>query len=413
MSELACRIPVWLTGLAVAAAGLVLGTRGPPAFACDEQAVVASGGGLQLAEAAAVSAVQVRNPGSVRVPAGGSATFPITVVNTGGRLSGSVNLEVRTSDQSTIPAMTVELADNSGDVKTWKALASEGTPGALWFTADGLSFQSGESGPEFRLGVRPKALGSRLRITAHVRDTAGRQVGATTFDVTVIDATVRVRGTFPAELRRGAAYREFDVEIHNPSTRTYHNVHASLGMTGLSAVPTPREAGDLSAPDIRLERRSGGTWHRLTVLPGCDPAPHAALAAPFDLEAGASRTLHLRIRLVDSPATKPHPASYSLYAGPAGNVDAEGSLSGEFLIRPRQLSLTDSPGPTPTRSTASTPPTTPPAADQPASTTPPTAAPAILPNTGPAVWPLAGGIALLLSGIGALVAARRRHLARR
>jgi len=405
---------VWLTGVGVAAAGLVIATPATPAFACGGQAGFSSGGtGLQATGVARLSPVQVSGPGRVNVPAGGAASFGVTVDNAGGRFGGSIDLEVRTSGPSILPAMTVELQGSSGNVTTWKRLAEEGTPGARWFTADGLSFHPGQRSEGFRLGVQPEALGKRLRITAHVRDTAGRQLGATTFDVTVTDAALRVRSTFPAELRRGAPYREFYVEIRNPSTRIYHDVRASLSLTGLTGKPTPREAGFLSSADIRLELRSGGTWHRLVVRPGCDPVFSAALGEPFDLEANASRTLHLRIRLDESPATKPQPALYYLYAGPAGKLDAQGSINGNLLIRPRQISATESAGPTPTHSAGPTPRPTAPATHPAATTGPTVAAPDGLPDTGTAIWPLAGGIALLLGGIGALVAVRRRQPARR
>jgi LPXTG-motif cell wall-anchored protein len=407
------RLPVWWTGAAMVAAGLVIVAPGT-ASACGGQTGLASGGaGLPAAGSAGISAVQVTGGGPVSVPAGGAASFGVTVANTGGRFGGSIELEVRTSGPSSIPALTVELAGSRGDTKTWTRLAEEGTPGARWFAAAGLSFQSGESSTEFRLGVPPDAVGKRLRITAHVRDTAGRQVGAAIFDVTVTDAAVRVRSTFPAELRRGAGYREFDVEVRNRSTRTYHDVRASLSFTGLTGVPIPREAGHLSDADIRLERRSGGTWQRLAVHPGCDPVYSAALGEPFDLEAGGSRTLHLRIRLADSPATIPHPAQYYLGAGPAGNPDALSILSENFLIRPRQNSGTGPAGrPAPTHGDGPASAATAPAA-HPAAPTPPAAAPASLPHTGAPIWPLAGGIALLLGGTGALVAARRRHMGRR
>lgn len=415
------RLPGWLVGVAVAAAGVVVVAPGTPAYACGERTWAASAGsaGLQrTAVATGLSPVQVRGGGPINVPAGGAARFGVTVVNTGGRFGGSVDLEVRTSGPSDLPTMKMELQVNGERTISWTRLAEEGTPGARWFTVPGLSFQAGESGPGFRLGVGPEELGRRMRIIAHVRDSAGRQVGATTFDATVIDAAVRVRGTFPAELRRGAAYREFDVEVHNPSTKAYHKVRAGLAMTGLTDVPTPREGGGLSARDIRLERRDGGSWHRLVVVPGCDPAPSAALAEPFDLAAGGTRTLHLRIRLADSPATKPHPASYWLDAGPAGNVDALGSVSGSFLIRPHQLSSTRLPEPAPIRTSEPAPATTAPAphptATQPATAAPPLAAPAGLPDTGAPIWPLAAGITLLLGGTAAaLLAARRRHLGRR
>jgi len=414
MNRIVRRLPVWLVGVAVAAGGLVFAAPGTPAFACGGQAALASNGvALQASGVAGVSPVQVSGPGSVNLPAGGRAPFGIAVANTGGRFGGSIALEVRTSGPSVFPAMTVERAGHSGSTKTWTSLEEEGTPAARWFAVDGLSFHVGESSTEFRLGVRAAATGTRLRITAHVRDTAGTQVGATSFDVTVTDSAVLVRSTFPAELRRGDGYREFDVEVQNPSARTYHDVRAFLSLTGLGGKPMPREAGQLSSADIRLERRSGGAWHRLVVRPGCDPVFSAALAGPFDLEAGATRRLHLRIRLVGSPATKPHPALYYLDAGPVGNIDALGRLSGEFRIQPGQISPSPSPDPTPTRSTEAAPPTTAPAAPPTESTTPPRAAPASLPDTGTPIWPLAGGIALLLGGAAAaLLATRLRHRAR-
>ena len=409
------KAPVWLIGVAVAAAGMVIATPAAPAFACPgEQTWAASGGKaglLRTAVPTGLTSVRVRGGGPVNVPAGGRAPLTVTVVNTGGRFTGSIELEVRAGDASGLPAVTMELQVDGEQTVTWRRLAEEGTPGARWFTVPGLSFQAGEVSTGFRLGVRPEALGKRLRIIAHVRDNGGREVGATTFDATVTDAAIAVRGTFPAELRRGSAYREFDVEVHNPSTRTYRNVGAGLAMTGLSAAPTPPEAGSLSAPDIRLERRDGGGWHRLTVHPGCDPTPSAALVAPLDLAAGATRTLHLRIRLADSPATKPHPASYFLDAGPAGNVDAQGSLSGSFLIQPRQ-SATNPPAPVPPPTTTQAPQPT--GTQPPATPTPPLAAPANLPDTGRSIWPLAASIALVLGGTAALggtvalLAARRR-----
>jgi hypothetical protein len=418
------KAPVWLIGVAVAAGGMVIATPATPAFACPgEHAWAASGGRaglLRTAVTTGLTGVQVRGGGPVNVPAGGTAPLTVTVVNTGGRFAGSIELEVRAGDPSGLPAVTMELQVDGEQTVTWRRLAEEGTPGARWFTAPGLSFQAGEVSTGFRLGVRPEALGKRLRVTAHVRDNRRREVGATTFNATVTDAAITVRGTFPAELRRGSAYREFDVEVHNPSTRTYHNVGAGLAMTGLSAVPTPPEAGSLSVRDIRLERRDGGSWHRLTVHPGCDPTPSAALAAPIDLAAGASRTLHLRIRLADSPATKPHPGTYFLTAGPAGDVDAQGSLSGSFLIQPRQSAI-HSPAPT---HTEAAPPTAtqapqPPEAQSRATSTPQLGAPANLSDTGRSIWPWAASIALVLGGTAALggatasLAARLRRRAGR
>jgi hypothetical protein len=418
------KLPVWWMGVVVAAAGMVIATPATPAFACPGEQTWAAPGGkaglLRTAVTTGLTSAEVRGGGPVNVPAGGTAPLTVTVLNTGGRFAGSIDLELRPGDPSGLPAVTMERQVDGEQTVTWRRLAEEGTAGARWFTVPGLSFQAGEVSTGFRLGVRPEALGKRLRITAHVRDNGGREVGATTFDATVTDAAIKVRGTFPAELRRGSAYREFDVQVHNPATKTYRNVGASLAMTGLSAAPTPPEAGSLSVPDIRLERRDGGSWHRLTVHPGCDPTPSAALTTPFDLAAGATRTLHLRIRLADSPATKPHPASYSLYAGPAGDIDAQGSLSGSFLIQPRQ-SATHSPAPT---GTQAAPPTTtqapqPTETQPPATSTPQLGAAANRPDTGPSIWLLAASIAAVvggtaaLGGAAALLAARLRRRAGR
>ena len=45
------------------------------------------------------------------------------------------------------------------------------------------------------------------------------------------EAALWVRGTFPAELRRGAGHRQFYVEIRNSSARTYQGVRAYLSLT--------------------------------------------------------------------------------------------------------------------------------------------------------------------------------------
>jgi hypothetical protein len=57
--------------------------------------------------------------------------------------------------------------------------------------------------------------GQRLRVTAHVLDAGGAEVGATAFTATVTAAALQVRGTFPGEPRRGGPYREFDVVVRN------------------------------------------------------------------------------------------------------------------------------------------------------------------------------------------------------
>ena len=306
------RMPGWLVGLAVAAAGMVVAAPGTPAYACGEQtwAASADSAGLQrTAVATGLPSVQVRG-GPVTVPAGGAAPFSVTVVNTGGRFAGSIDLEVRTSGPAGLPAMTMELAVDGEHTVTWKRLAEEGTPGTRWFTVHGLSFQAGEVSTGFRLGLPPKALGTRLRITAHVRDSAGRQVGATTFDATVTDAAVRVRGTFPAELQRGAAYHEFDVEVHNPSTRTYHNIRATLSMTGLSDVPTPPEAGSRPAAASRPSCGRTACTSRRTARPS-RPAPpgRCTCASGSPIHRRPSHTRRRTRCTPDRPETSTHSAA--------------------------------------------------------------------------------------------------------
>jgi hypothetical protein len=311
--------------------------------------------------------------------------------------------------------MTMDMAESRGTVKTWRRLAAEGTPGSQWYAVNGLNFQAGESGPEFRLGVAPEAYGSRLRIVARVSDAAGRQVGSTTVDVTVTDAALQVRTTFPAELRRGGAYRDFDIQVRNPSSRTYRAVSASLTLTALGVKPNPREAGYLSAPDIRLEQLSSGSWHRLVVHPGCDPSPWATAGPPFDLAAGASRTLHLRIRLAATPGTQTLIAHYWASTAVPRNGDAYASVDGTLLVRPRQVVPTTSAAPVPPESPTgvdpSPAPTTQPTVPAPSATAAPpgATAPAGLPDTGPPLWPLAAGITLVVAGGPAALLARRRR----
>ncbi|HEY3483013.1 MAG TPA: hypothetical protein VGL02_29380, partial [Streptomyces sp.] len=62
-------------------------------------------------------------------PAGGTAPLTVTVVNTGGRFAGRIDLEVRAGDTSGLPAMTMELQVNGAQTVTWRKLAEEGTPG--------------------------------------------------------------------------------------------------------------------------------------------------------------------------------------------------------------------------------------------------------------------------------------------
>ena len=423
MNRTVCRLPGWLAGAALATAGLVVAAPGTPAYACGEQGIATPvGGSLHSTWAAGTSPVRVSGGGLVAVPAGGTAPLAVTVDNAGGGFRGSIVLEARTSGPAGLPGMTVEQSVDSATSRTWRRLPEEGTAGARWFTADGVNFHPGQRTEGFRLGVALAVPGSRLRITAHVRDQAAREVGATTFDVTVAGAALRVRTTFPAELRRGGTYREFFVEVRNPSAVTYRHVGASLSMTGLTGRPNPREAGYLAPDVIRVEHRTDGGWRHLAVRSGCDPVFTAALGEPFDLRPGASRTVHLRIRLESSPATKPLHASYSVSAAPAGNADAYGTVGGELLIRPR---LVPAPGPTggpkptgrPTPTGSSKPtdgawpvaPTTDPPPQPPAAALPPAAAPPGLPHTGAPVWPLAGvGAVVLLGGAGALVASRRR-----
>jgi hypothetical protein len=400
-------------GVALAAAGLALVGPAAPAYACDGQGWTAPGVGV-LQQSTTVPPVEVRGSGAITLPAGGTGTFGITVVNRGAGFRGGVELQVRSATGAGLPALTMEVAGSGGSVKTWRSLAEEGTPGARWYAVDGLSFQSGESSPEFRLGVGADASGARLRIVARVRDAGGRDVGSATVDATVKDVGLRVRSTFPAQLRRADAYREFDVRVENPSART-RPVRAFLSMTGLAEKPLPPAAGHLVASDIRLERLVGGHWQRLEVHPGCDPSPWAQLGAGFDLPAGASRILHLRIRLADSPATLPHPVHYWLSATVAGEPESEATVSGDFVIRPHLMPspaptvhVADAPRPAPSSSAV---PTSAPTADPPASAEPSlNAEPASLPDTGWPIWPLAViGTLLLAAGGATLVAVRHRR----
>ena len=90
------KLPIWWIGLAVAAAGMVIATPATPAFACPgDQTWTASDGKaglLRTAVTTGLTSVQVRGGGPVNVPAGGTAPLTVTVVNTGGRLAGSIDL---------------------------------------------------------------------------------------------------------------------------------------------------------------------------------------------------------------------------------------------------------------------------------------------------------------------------------
>jgi hypothetical protein len=404
--------------VAVAAAGWAIAAPAAPALACGEQSWVGPGSSAALrppVAAAQLQSVDVSGPGTLTVPAGGTGTFAVTVVNRGAGFIGRIGLQASSRSSAGLPAMTMEAADNRGAIKTWHRLAEEGTPGSRWYEVKGLNLHAGETSAEFRLGVAPQAYGTRLSIVARVHDVAGHQVGSTTVDVAVTDAALQVRTTFPADLRRGKGYREFDILVRNPSTRTYRGVSAYLTLTGLNEKPNPPEAGHLDVADIRLEQLSGGTWHRLVVHPGCDPTPYAKAGPPFDLAAGASHSLHLRIRLAASPATRTLIGHYWVSAGVPRNIDAQTSVDGTLLVRPRQIVPTTAAAPVPPESppsvAPSTAPTTQPAVPASVATAAPraTAAPAGLPDTDLALWPLAAGITLVVAtGAAALVALRRR-----
>ena len=403
------KLPVWWIGVAVAAAGMVIATPATPAFACPgEQTWAASGGKaglLRTAVTTALTSVQVRGGGPVNVPAGGTAPLTVTVVNTGGRFAGSIDLEVRAGDPSGLPAVTMELQVDGEQTVTWRRLAEEGTAGARWFTVPGLSFQAGEVSTGFRLGVRPEALGKRLRITAHVRDNGGREVGATTFDATVTDAAVAVRGTFPAELRRGSAYREFDVEVHNPSTRTYHNVGASLAMTGLSAVPSPPEAGSCRC---RTSGSSGVTAAAGTASPSI-PAATRPLRLRWPRRSSSRPGPPGRCTCASGSPTHRRPSRTrrctSWTRGQPGTstrraASADRSSSNPDRFRPptrrrrpapKQHLPTQAPQPTETQPPATSPPQL--------------GAPANRSDTGSSIWPLAASIAAVVGGTAALAGA--------
>jgi hypothetical protein len=404
-----------LLSAAAVAGGLVIAAPAGPASACGDEGWTAAPTSALARQSVAerLAPVAVSGPGAIAVPAGGTGTFAVTVDNTGAGFRGDIELRVSTSGPAGLPAMTMEVAGSRGDTKTWRRLAAEGTPGSQWYAVRGLGFHTGEATTEFRLGVDQEAYGRTLRIVARVRDAAGPLVGTTTVDVTVTGAALQVRTSFPAELRRGGAYREFEVQVRNPSGGTYRSVTTTLSMTGLGPTPTPREAGYVDADVLRVEQRSGGGWQRVVVHPGCDPTPYARLGQPFDLAPGASRTLHLRIRITDSPATKLLLARWWMSAAVRGNPDASGSLTGDILIRPR-LVVPRTPAVPPTsRPTAVPAPPASTAAPSATAAPPVVAAPVGLAETGPAIWPLVGvGGALLIAGGATLLAVRQRRVSR-
>jgi hypothetical protein len=413
-------LPGSVLAATVVAAGLAIAAPAAPAFACGEEESWARPGSSpalrQPVAADRLGSVDVNGPGTFAVPAGGATAFGVTVANRGAGIRGSIELQVSARSATRLPAMTMEVSGSRGGVTTWRRLAEEGTPGSRWYAVKGLNFQAGQSTAGFRLGVAPEAYGARLRIAARVRDAAGREVGSATGDVTVTDAALQVRTTFPGELRRGGGYREFDIQVRNPSTRAYRAVSASLTLTALGVKPNPREAGYLSAPGIRLEQLSSGSWQRLAVHPGCDPSPWATVGPPFDLAAGASRTLHLRIRLAATPGTQTLIAHYWASAAVPRNGGADASVDGTLLVRPRQIVPTTSAAPVPPESPTgvdpSPAPATQPAVPTPSATpAPPPGAtrPAGLPDTGPPLWPLAAGIILVVAGGAAALVARRRR----
>jgi hypothetical protein len=359
---------------------------------------------------AAPPALQVSAASSVQLRAGGATPLAVTVGNTGDRALGVMLLLVSGRDDLGIPSVEVDISDPRG---RWTPVPADHGMGKVGFTAAGLAFQTGESTSGFRVRVPLGSLGRRLHIAVSVQDRAGALLGSTGIEATVIDAAPRVSTTFPGQLRRGAAYREFDIDVRNPSTVTYRAARASISLTGLIDAPQRPGSGHLSAPDIRIEQLTGGRWTRLPVLPGSDPVATATLRTPGpDLQPGTNWHTHLRIRVLGSPATAPLLADYFLTAGPVGNTS---DLSGRLVIQPR---LTSGSGatPTPTASSPATPAPATPTASSPATPTPATptdaAPPAPAGHGGPpaALLPaIAGALGLLLTGAGVLIARSRRN----
>jgi hypothetical protein len=160
------------------------------------------------------------------------------------------------------------------------------------------------------------------------------------------------------------------------------------------------------ASDIRLERAAGSGWERLDVRTGCDPTYFAQLSRPFELAAGESRTLRLRIGLADSAATAPHPAHYWVSAVESRNVDSLVEVAGDLLIRPHRL-VGAAPTPQPVVPAASAAPANRPVPT--ASAEPAATQPVALPDSGPPIWPFALGSVLLVTAGTALTEAVRRR----
>jgi hypothetical protein len=223
---------------------------------------------------------------------------------------------------------------------------------------------------------------------------------------TVTGAKPLLRTTFPDRLRRGGPYREFDITVRNPSATTFHKVRLHLALDAYA--PAPNEAF-LVAKDVRLEKRVGRAWQRIALNNGrCDSGVNATISGPFDLGPSASQKLHLRIRLADSTPAALRSGDYFVNMS-SPDLAKGSSIRGHFLIEPRRQSGGSG-------QPSSPPPTKPSTPAAPGSHTQPAApgswtaeAPRKLAHTGVPLLPLAGGLLLILGGLGLLAVARLRR----
>jgi hypothetical protein len=405
-NRVARRLPAWLA-VPVMATGIVTATPAMSAFACgaettayrvDQSTVVAAPAAAARA-GSTVPAVQVSGPGSLVLPAGTATPFAITVTNSGATFAGRIWFEVSGGDDLGKPGITMEMSPAGGG---WKTLPDEGAMGRRYFTADDLTFQTGESSFGFRVTVA--AARERLGFRAELQGPTG-QTASTGFSARVTEAEPakpRVRTTFPAKLERGGPWSEFGVTVGNPSTTTYNKLKVHLNLTALAQAPR-KGRGYLAARDVRLEQRVGGTWQRVALHDGdCDPGVSATLSGPSDLRPGASRNLKLRIRLADSTPKALRAGTYSLPVT-VQEIDDAGAIAGRFVIEPRRAPAGGSqpPGASKPKPTTTSSPA--------GSNRPPVAEPTKLAHTGAVLLPLVGGAVLLLGGIGVLVYLRHRR----
>jgi hypothetical protein len=420
MRTMTWRLPVWLAAAALGA-GMVI-APGMSAYACGAEKPPAASdeitAGVERADvvrtAAKTSPVQVRtHPESLALKPGRSARLAVKVTNSGPKFTGKFEIGPNSASDGRGPSLTsIDIDRSTGG--GWTELPTEGGMGRWWFIADGLTFRTGQTAVTFRVNVPAEATpGQRLRLEIRLSNAAGEPVARTSLQGTVTGAKPLLRATFPDRLRRGGPYREFDVAVRNPSATTLHRVQLQLVLVTRAAAPND---AFLMAKDVRLEKRVGRAWQRIALRNGdCDPSPgvvSAMISGPFDLGPSASRNLHLRIRLTDSTPAALRSGDYHVNVN-SPDLEEDLLITGHFLIEPRRQSGGSG-------QPSSPPPAKPSAPAAPGSHTQPAApgswtaeAPKELAHTGAALLPLAGGLLLMLGGLGVLALARRRHPADR